>query len=75
MHTLKQAVIAQGGVTAASALLEISPQRLSNWMDRGVPIELCASVEAKLGVPRQALRPNDWQAIWPELATPATAGA
>lgn len=74
MQTLKQAVEVHGGITSAAALLGVTPQRLGNWIERGVPTELCAKVEAKLGIPRQALRPDDWQAIWPEL-TEARAGA
>ena len=67
MKTLKQAVTDIGGLGAAAAQLDISPQRLSNWLDRGVPTEQCARVELVLGVPRQVLRPTDWQGIWPEL--------
>lgn len=70
MPTLKQAIEAHGGITAAAALLDVSLQRLGHWVNRGVPLDQCARVEAALGVPRQALRPDDWQAIWPELATP-----
>lgn len=68
METLKQAVEGRGGLSVAAGLLAVSPQRLSNWLDRGVPTEHCARVEAALGIPRQALRPEDWQLIWPELA-------
>ncbi|PZQ77967.1 MAG: hypothetical protein DI563_02075 [Variovorax paradoxus] len=67
MQTLKQAVD-ERGLTASAALLGISPQRLANWVERGVPTEHCARVEAVLGVGRRDLRPDDWQAIWPELA-------
>ena len=68
MHPLKKAVEDRGGITTASALLAITPQRLSNWLERGVPIEHCARIEQTLGVPRKELRPDDWQRIWPELA-------
>nr|WP_315471732.1 YdaS family helix-turn-helix protein [uncultured Rhodoferax sp.] len=44
--------------------------------------ELCVSIERATSgqVTRQELRPDDWQAIWPELAkrrkpAPATVGA
>ena len=70
MKTLKQAVEEGGGITVAASLLAITPQRLSNWIERGVPTEHCARVESVLGVARRDLRPDDWQAIWPELATP-----
>ena len=66
MKTLKQAVDDKG-LTAAASLLEVTPQRLSNWIERGVPTERCAQVESVLGVARQTLRPDDWQSIWPEL--------
>ena len=70
MKTLQQAVDSRG-LKASADLLGVSPQRLSNWMDRGVPVEHCASVETELGVTRRDLRPDDWHLIWPELAKPA----
>lgn len=69
MKTLKQ-VVEERGLKACADLLAVTPQRLSNWMERGVPVEQCATVDAKLGVPREALRPTDWHLIWPELAEP-----
>lgn len=36
-------------------------------MERGVPVEWCAAVDAKLGVSRKELRPDDWFLIWPEM--------
>lgn len=50
--------------------LGISAQAISNWNSRGVPIEHCTAIEkaTKGAVTRKDLRPNDWQAIWPELA-------
>jgi DNA-binding transcriptional regulator YdaS (Cro superfamily) len=74
MQTLKQAVEGKGGITAAASILGVTPQRLANWVDRGVPTELCAKVETLLGADRRLLRPDDWQAIWPELIE-AKAGA
>ena len=67
MKTLKQAV-ETCGLKSSAELLGVSSQRLSNWMDRGVPVEYCATVEVKLGVARRDLRPDDWHLIWPELA-------
>ena len=66
MKTLKQAV-EEISLKVAADLLAITPQRLSNWMERGVPVELCAVVDSKLGVSRKVLRPDDWFLIWPEL--------
>ena len=72
MESLKDAVSRLGVVAASAALTaamgkELSPQRLSNWGERGVPIEHAAVVEKVLGVPRWTLRPEDWHRIWPEL--------
>ena len=66
MQTLKQAVEAKG-LKVSADLLAVTSQRLSNWMERGVPVERCALVEAELGVSRKTLRPDDWHLIWPEL--------
>lgn len=66
MTTLKQAVEAKG-LKVSADLLGVTPQRLSNWVERGVPVELCATVEAELGVSRKTLRPDDWRSIWPEM--------
>lgn len=66
MKTLKQ-VVEDRGLKVAADLLAVSPQRLSNWMERGVPVEWCAAVDAKLGVSRKELRPDDWFLIWPEM--------
>ena len=67
METLKQAVEARG-LKVSAELLSVTPQRLSNWMERGVPVEHCAAVHAALGVSRKTLRPDDWHLIWPELS-------
>lgn len=67
MRTLKEAVTECKGVTAASTLLGVTPPRLSNWIERGVPVEHCAQVHEVLGVARWVLRPDDWHRIWPEL--------
>lgn len=53
--------------------LGISQQSITNWKAQGsVPVKHCASIEqiTKGAVTRQELRPNDWQAIWPELSKP-----
>lgn len=51
-------------------VLGISTQAVTNWKAKGeVPIEHCWPIEktTKGAVTRKDLRPNDWQAIWPEL--------
>ena len=53
--------------------LSISRQSLSNWKASGdVPIRHCVDIERATNgaVTRKDLRPDDWQAIWPELITP-----
>ena len=68
MQVLKDAIDRNGGLTRSAELLEITPQRLLNWLSRAaVPVESCATVERVLGVSRKELRPEDWRSIWPEL--------
>lgn len=69
MRSLQSEVNNRGGAVKVAAALGISVQRLCNWMDRGVPLEMCAAVEMALGgaVRRWDLRPHDWHLIWPEL--------
>lgn len=64
-----QTYINEAGLTAMAQRLGVSAQRLSNWMQRGVPIEQCAAIEAATGgaVRRWDMRPSDWHRIWPEL--------
>jgi DNA-binding transcriptional regulator YdaS (Cro superfamily) len=57
------------GLTPLALALGVSVQRLSNWLDRGVPVDQCTAVEVatKGVVMRWHLRPDDWHLIWPEL--------
>lgn len=61
--------VAEHGLTPLARTLGCSVQRLSNWLDRGVPIDMCAAVEIATSkrVRRWDLRPADWAHIWPEL--------
>ena len=69
-----QQFIERGGVTQAqlARALGVPGQLMWQWVrrKRPVPIERCVAIEqATLGcVTRSDLRPDDWQAIWPELA-------
>ena len=58
-----------------SRSLGISPSLLHQWVNgiRPVSIQYCRAIEEKTNgeVTRQDLRPDDWQKIWPELATTA----
>lgn len=70
MNELETAIKAAGGVSVIAGKLNISPQRLTNWIERGVPVEQCAALEIALDglVTRQQMNP-DWARIWPELRT------
>jgi len=73
MDNLRPAIDTAGGVNAVAARMDVSPQRLNNWLSRGVPDDQCAALEAATfgGITRQRLRPDNWQRIWPELAQAA----
>jgi DNA-binding transcriptional regulator YdaS (Cro superfamily) len=60
---------AVGSATKLADLLGVSVQVVSNWKDRGIPIERCVAIENATGgkVTRRELRPEDWRSIWPEL--------
>lgn len=67
-HPLDRAADAVGGAAKLGAILGVSAQAISNWKERGVPIDRCVPIEVatKGAVTRRDLR-DDWQAIWPEL--------
>lgn len=68
MDELKNAIDQKGGLSQSARELGVSRQQLFNWIaGRQVPVKFCSAVEQKFGVSRKVLRPNDWQAIWPEL--------
>lgn len=52
--------------------LDVGQPVVSNWRRRGstIPAEHCSTIERLTGgaVTRNALRPDDWKKIWPELA-------
>lgn len=58
-----------GGRAELARLLDVTPAAIGNWKVRGVPIEHCPAIERLTckQVSRQALRPDDWHLIWPEL--------
>lgn len=68
-EVITKAAEACGGISRLAALIGVSPQRVSNWRERGVPLEHCAAIElaAQGAVRRWHLRPGDWHLIWPEL--------
>ena len=70
----------RGGVVDFARRINVGPVYLSQIAaaqnDREASPALCVVIERESGsaVTRADLR-RDWQAIWPELATPATTGA
>lgn len=46
---LEKAIEHAGGLTEFAKLLEVSPQVVSNWRVRGVPIDRCADIERVTG--------------------------
>lgn len=65
---LEKAADAVGGAGKLAQQLGVSAQAISNWKERGVPIERCLEIERATGgkVTRRELR-DDWLDIWPEL--------
>lgn len=72
-NPLDKAAFLVGGRSELATGLGVTPAAVGNWKVRGVPIEHCAEIErlTRGEVGRRDLRPNDWQRIWPELATAA----
>lgn len=70
-HPLDFAARLLSGRPAMARLLCVRPSAIGNWKVRGVPWEHCPVIETLTAgrVTRAMLRPNDWQAMWPELAT------
>ncbi len=68
-HIIDRAASACGGATKLAALMGESPQAVSNWRKRGVPLNKCALLETVSGqaVRRWEMQPTDWHRIWPEL--------
>ena len=60
MLAIDKAISAVGGLTKFSELLGLSPQRVSNWRVRGVPVEFCPVIEAVTdgAVLAEELRPD-----------------
>lgn len=74
MKDMRWAIKDSGGLSAVAARLGVTPQRLNNWIARGVPVEYAWELEiATEGrVTRSDLRPDDWDRIWPDLAGTAS---
>lgn len=71
MKPLDTAIEYAGGVTKLAKALGVGQSVISNWRKRASLIDapLCSEIEriTNGAVTRQALRPDDWKIIWPEL--------
>ena len=70
---LLDAIAYVGGAGKLAAAIGVGQSAISNWRARGtVPDALmCSAIERVTNgtVTRRDLRPDDWQEIWPELAS------
>lgn len=70
---LLQAGELMGSLSRLADALNVSPQRVNNWLQRDKTIDAayCADIERVTNgqVSRKDLRPHDWQRYWPELET------
>lgn len=46
---LEKAILLSGGPTEFAKRLEVTPQVVTNWRTRGVPIDRCADIERVTG--------------------------
>lgn len=76
---LSEFLIGRGSGARLARAIGVQPQLMWQWTAgvRPVPIERCVPIERATdgAVTRRDLRPDDWQEIWPEIATPTTAPA
>lgn len=75
MNALEIAIESAGGVGKLAAAIGVGQPVVSNWRARGTTPDAvhCVAIERATNgaVTRRDLRPDDWRAIWPELAKPA----
>ncbi|WP_312594387.1 transcriptional regulator [Comamonas terrigena] len=78
-HLIEKAAEVAGSEKALADRLGVTKAAVWQWKQPGrrTPIEHCAAIERLCGhaVTRRELRPDDWQAIWPELAEPGSVPA
>ena len=74
MKALELAIEVVGGVGKLASAIGVGQPVVSNWRARGTLPDAvhCVSIERATNgaVTRRDLRPDDWRAIWPELAQP-----
>lgn len=73
MNAIERAITALGGVSQLASAIGVGQSAISNLVARGgAPSPAnCVAIEraTKGAVTRKELRPDDWQSIWPELAS------
>ena len=73
MNFVELACSMVGSQSALARCLGVTSPAVSQWVKgvRPVPAKHCTAIERATGgqVTRRDLRPDDWQDIWPELAT------
>lgn len=57
-----------GSPTKLGAAVGESASTVCNWRSRGIPANKAATLERLTGISVRELRPDDWQAYWPEPA-------
>lgn len=74
MSALQRAIDHAGGATKLAGAIGVTVQRLTNWLERGVPAERCPDIERATG---GAVRCEDLRndVAWGVLRDPAPADA
>lgn len=51
-----------------AVFLDVTPGAVNQWTKeiRPVPARFCPRIEARTGVTRDRLRPDDWREYWPD---------
>lgn len=77
MNPLQRAIEVAGGLTRLADAIGVTPQRLLNWVDRGVPAERCPDIEratreAGTAVTCEELKPDvNWGVLRQNAVAPA----
>lgn len=60
----------KGFQTRLAKRFNLTKATVNGWRKSGIPVPYCAGVEEECDgeFTRRDFRPDDWQAIWPELA-------
>jgi DNA-binding transcriptional regulator YdaS (Cro superfamily) len=74
LNPMQRACKKKGSQKKMAEFLEVSAAYVNQLCKTGaaVPASYCSAIEVETGISRRELRPNDWMAIWPELAAPVS---